>query len=619
MRKLRWAFAIVGGLLLVAGEMGFAAAAPSPQVITAQHFDISKPLRDMSWKLPPVMQRMLAGKKATPAQIERLREKLIEAGVLPAPGSVREIPLYRKKPARSTPLQILDSDVQRTIPQNGSLAPNVFTSPSIGFDGLGASTGYNPVVYPPDPNASVGMNYVIEMVNFSFAVFKKSDGTMVLGPVSTNTPWSGFGGACENANNGDVIVMYDQLAQRWVISMFALSGPYYQCIAVSTTDNPTGSWYRYAFKISNSNINDYPKLGVWPNAYYYTANLFNASSGDFRGVAFAALDRTQLIDGDPNAQMVRFNVPAGNGQLAFSVLPATLDGFTLPPAGAPGIFLNYVSPNLWSISYWALQMWRMHVDWQTPANSTLSGPIQITVPAFNDGLCSFSNNCIPQPNGAPRLEALSDRLMYRLAYRNLGSKQVLVVDQTVGVNNVNPPAAMRWYQLTAPTNSNTWSLAQSGTFAPGVTTSGGPSRWMGSVAMDHQGDIALGYSLSSAAIAPSIAYTGQVAGGPAGQMTEPETLLKAGGGEQLGTDNSWGDYTSMAVDPVDGCTFWYTDEYYATSSQMGWSTHIGAFGFPGCTPVILGTLVGAVNLASTGQLVKNATVVVEPGDTPHLG
>ncbi len=597
------------------GGWGMASAQVTYQsrTVTPSRFDQSPPLRKMS-HLSPLMQHILHGRKATSTEISRLRQKLVRAGYLPKAGSIRQIPLYTKKPARSTSLPVRDADVQRTIPHTGARAPNVFTSPSISFDGLGHSTGYTPGVFPPDPNAAVGMNYVVETVNLAFAVFKKSDGTMVLGPVDTNTLWSGFGGSCQNDNNGDPIVMFDQLSQRWIISQFALSGPYYQCIAVSTTNDPTGSYYRYAYKISDTDINDYPKLGVWSDAYYYTANLFNASSYAFDGVIFGAFDRAQMVAGNPYAPMVLFTVPLGSGQLAYSVLPATLDGYNLPPSGAPGIFLNYVSPNLWGTSYYALQMWQMQVDWQTPANSTLTGPTQITVPAFNDAVCGGSRNCIPQPNSAPGLDAISDRLMYRLAYRNLGSQQALVVDQTVGVNNANPPAAMRWYQLTAPANSNTWSLAQSGTFAPGVTPSGGPSRWMGSIAMDHQGDIALGYSLSSTTIAPSIAYTGQVAGGTPGQMSEPETILQAGGGEQTAYGYRWGDYTSMASDPVDSCTFWYTNEYYASTSQVDWSTHIGAFQFSSCSPQVLGTLSGTVTSAATGKVVQGADVVLEPGD-----
>jgi len=274
--------------------------------------------------------------------------------------------------------------------------------------------------------------------------------------------------------------------------------------------------------------------------------------------------------------------------------------------------VSYVSPNLWGTQSYALMLWQMQVDWQKPKNSTLSGPTPVQVPGFNDLVCGGIRSCVPQPNSAPGLDAISDRLMFRLAYRNLGTHEAMVVNQTVSVgSNNNPPTGVRWYELdTSASGAGDWSLGQAGTYAP----SDGSSRWMGSVAMDHHGDMFLGYSVGSSSVAPSIAYTGRQAGDPAGQMTVPEQTLVSGSGEQLGTADRWGDYTAAVVDPSNDCTFWYVDEYYPQTSQVGWATRIGATRFTACKGITTGTLTGTVTSDADGSPVANAHVAINPGD-----
>lgn len=606
------ALLFISSILL--GTPGLASAQPlsaKVHVSKAVKHDKTAPIRDLQWQLPEVVQRILQKHPMSPKERAQLEQKLARSGQLPSTAPHQAFPVRRKPPARKVPLTVHDKVRQEQVPSRSTSRGLAQAAPKItsvaNFDGI-ANQWY---IYPPDPNLAVGENYVVELVNSGFSVYDKS-GNLVLGPVDTNTLWLDFGGPCENDNNGDGVVLYDQMAHRWIISQFAVrQTPYYECVAVSATGDPTGVYYRYAFKISNTLFPDYPKLGVWPNGYYATFNDFG--NNGYTGVTVAAFDRQAMLSGK-DATVVKFflQVNPAQGDDYYSFLPADLDGNTLPPAGEPEKFLSYVSPNSWGTSNYALELWEMNVNWQTPSNSSFSGPKQITVPAFNDGVCYFSRNCIPQPNSAPGLDAISDRLMFRLAYHNLGTHEAMVVNQTVSVgSNNNPPAGSRWYELdTSSPGANDWSLKQSGTWAP----ADGNSRWMGSIAMDHHGDMFLGYSLSSSTVPPSIAFTGRVAGDPAGQMTVPEQTLVTGKGEQLGSASRWGDYTSAVVDPSNDCTFWYVNEYYQSTSQVGWYTRIGATQFSACQGITTGTLTGTVTSSANGSAVADALVVIKPGD-----
>lgn len=427
---------------------------------------------------------------------------------------------------------------------------------SAGFDGVNNRNG----VLPPDTNGDVGLNQYVQTVNLSFAVYSKT-GAVLLTPRNTNTVFSGFGGPCESTNHGDPIVQYDQLADRWLISQFSVNGPYYQCVAVSTTGDATGSWYRYEFQISTTRMNDYPKFGVWPDGYYASFNDF-AGGVSFAGATVVAFDRDKMLLGQA-ATAVKFVL----GTAFYSLLPSDLDGSTLPPAGAPDSFVQ-MDDNFWGYPQDQLEVWRFHVDWATPGNSTFTQQPNLATASFAQMTAD-----IPQPTTITRLDTLTDRLMYRLAYRNFGTHEAMVVNHTVSVSS---RAGVRWYELRR-TGGN-WSINQQGTYAP----ADGMHRWMGSVALDHAGNLALGMSAGSSTVYPSIYYAGRLAGDPAGTLTM-ESTMTTGAGSQTHAAGRWGDYSSISVDPTDDCTFWYTTEYLSVTGSAPWKTRIGAFRYPSCT------------------------------------
>lgn len=574
----------------------------------------------------PILQLAMGHHRYTPAQVNALRRELARAGFLNLSSRPVRMPLLHKAPALVQPPAVHDPVRQTGLPRSQTKAFGVyaFTAPAVNFDGLAA--GYVGAVVPPDTDIAVGLSRVVEEVNgveddsygSFFRVFDKS-GNPLTNAVFLPALWAGLSSICEDSTYGDGVVVYDQLAERWVISQLAGgSYPTDECIAVSETADPAGAYYLYDFPVFPNMFADYPKLAVWPDAYYASFNVFRYDGSAFLGEGFVAFERDAMLAGSPHAQMLVFQ---GNGNdLAYSALPASLDGADPPPAGAPGIFLDYVSPALWGSGVpYALEMWQMHVDWTTPSDSTLSGPTQIAVAPFNDELCGGAENCIPEPSPGGSLDAISDRLMFRLAYRGgVGSDahQALVVNQTVGISGASPPSGIRWYELDAPagdTNPSDWTLAQQGTFAP----NDGNNRWMGSIAMDRNGDMALGYSVAGPSLDPSVAYVGRLAGDPAGQMTQAETWLVTGGGVQedlLYPDYRWGDYSSMVLDPSDDCTFWYAQEYYATTGDYDWSTRIGAFQFSGCSAPATGTLTGQVSDVASGSALAGAVITLSPGD-----
>lgn len=453
------------------------------------------------------------------------------------------------------------------------------SAPIVNFEGVANVNG----VLPPDTNGDIGPNEYIQWVNLSFAIYDRS-GTKLYGPAAGSSLWKGFTGPCETTNDGDPIAQYDQLADRWVMSQFALpnfdgtansTGPFYVCIAVSTTADPLGTWSRYAFKISDTKLDDYPHLGVWPDAYYLSINQFNIPAGTWGGQGAVAFDRTQMLAGGP-ATMVSFDLFSTDPNLG-GMLPSDLDG-AAPPDGAPNV---YVEADDSANGYPSdrLDLWDFHVDWTTPANSTFTHDVSLTTAAMDTNLCGYARSCIPQPPFVPKnstqgLDALSDRIMYRLQYRNFGSYQTLVTTNTVDVNGLDH-AGIRWFEVR--NSGSGWAIRQQGTWAPDSN-----DRWLGSAAMNGNGDIAMGYSVSSSTTFPSIRYTGRLAADALGAMTQGEGTVMAGSGSQTNGAARWGDYSMLAVDPLDDCTFWYTNEYLAVTSDHSWQTRIGAFRLPGC-------------------------------------
>jgi len=524
----------LSGAALVAQQVPPQAAEHRPTVVGAERHDVTPALRDMPLIAP-----------------EQEKEETPHAP-LPVHGGPRVLGERR------------DAALQIAAPTNSAITPRA------SFDGIGNTAG----VLPPDTNGDVGPNDYVQWVNLSFAIYRKSDGGLRYGPANGKTLWQGFGGPCETRNDGDPIVLYDEIAGRWLMSQFALpnypAGPYYQCIAVSTSGDPTGSWNRYSYSFSK--MNDYPKFGVWSDGYYMTMNQF---APDFLGrLAWAgqgvvAFERTQMLAGGA-ARMVYFDM-ASDTSLG-GMLPADLDGTTLPPAGSPAYFAQFDDqPD-------QLQLWQFHADWSNTSNATFTRKALLATSAFDSNMCNASRNCIPQPGTNAKIDAIADRLMYRLQYRNFGTHESLVTNHTVDVGSDR--GGVRWYEVRDPGGNPV--IYQQGTFAPADTL----NRWMGSAAMDASGNLAIGYSVSNTATFPSIRFSGRLAGDPLGTLTVAESDLRGGTGSQTHSSGRWGDYSMLAVDPTDGCTFWYTTEYYLGTSSAGWKTNIGSLtlGNGGGTP-----------------------------------
>ena len=492
---------------------------------------------------------------------------------------------------------------------------NLIPSPLASFNGPPNVAGFT----PPDPVGDVGPNHYVAMSNVHFAVYSKT-GTLLFGPVANNTLWAGFGGDCQTDNSGDPIVIYDQLADRWLLTQFTASGPtYFNCIAISTSGDPTGSYFRYAVG-TGTNFPDYPKYGVWSDAYYISTREFGAVS--FAGVGAYALSRAELIAGNPNPTIISFLVPPGGTpyNVGDGLLPADLDGSTLPPNGSPEYFVGSMdNGGPYGAPQDALTLWKFTADFNTPANSSFVLANTIPVASFDSIFpCtpSGSRSCIPQPGTSVKIDILSyrQRPTWRLAYRNFGTHEALVTNQSVEA--ATGIAGVRWWEIRDPNGTPT--IFQQGTYAPGVTD--GIHRWMGSIAMDQDGNMGLGYSASSSSTFPSIWYTGRLAGDPLGTMPQGEGSIQNGTGSQTSSGSRWGDYTSMNIDPVDDCTFWYVNEYLPTTSTAGWQLRIGAFKFPTCgggggptpTPTITPTATNTPPPGANELHVASITMAVVP-------
>lgn len=455
----------------------------------------------------------------------------------------------------------------------GSSAASATTATAIpttstNFDGVGngftgPSGTFSVNAAPPDTNAAVGPNSVVQIVNTDYAVFNKS-GTPTFGPVAVNTLWSGFGGLCQADNDGDPVVRYDRAADRWIILQLAVtnangsSTPFEICVAVSTTGDPTGSFNRYSFAYAD--FPDFPKLAVWPDAYYLTVNQFNAQGTMFLGANAAALDRSAMLAGQP-ATSISFNAPTN----VASLLPSDLDSSTQPPIGSPN-FLSTIGA-----STNTLEVFQFHVDFATPGNSTFSGPTTLATSAFTEA-CN-GGACIPQSGTRTKLDSLGDRLDFRAAYRAFSDHQSIVLSHSITAGS---STGVRWYEIRI-SSTNVPSIFQQGTYAPDSSF-----RWMPSIAMDNVGDIAVGFSVSSGSLHPEIHYTGRLAADALGTLSQGEGTIVDGAGSQTQRLTRWGDYSAMNVDPADNCTFWYTSEYIPANGSFNWKTRIGSFKFSSC-------------------------------------
>jgi hypothetical protein len=519
------------------------------------HFDVSPPLAEL----------------ATKAAAQQ-GDHLTHAPILPKLSKLTAAQQSKFGAAPSVFQPLTGSPISATIGQS--------------FEGVGmndnalhdchALLGFH--VAPPDTEAAVGDTQVVQWVNLCYAVFDKSNGSLIAGPFLGNAFWAGFGGPCETSNDGDPIIQWDKKNHRWVASQNVFSAPYMTCIAVSQTADATGSYYRYAFP--QPGFPDYPKWGLKPNVYYQSQNTFPDVGPPFFGVNVCAYQATLMRKGNPSASQVCIFDDSNGTYFDDSMLPA--DDDSAPGDSGPEVLLGSIDNFFPGDTH--VYEYVFTVDFANPANSTLAGTdgsMPISVPAFNLAFCAGQyriTDCVAQPPDGLGylLDTLGDRLMYRLATINSQGTQHFVV--THNVNN-STAVAVRWYEFrTEGLGSTRLSLYQWG-----QTPDDGEYRWMGSAAMDKIGNIAIGYSRSSGAVGdyPSIYYSGQTAGDPLG-TTETEALIKQGSGSQTDTDDRWGDYSTMALDGADGCTFWYTQEFYPVTAQFRWDTWLASLKFPNC-------------------------------------
>ncbi len=511
----------------------------NPIVVKAVKFDKTRPLRE----IPPI----------DPASVFRGK------GLYVIPNF--DDPVKEKKPG-ALPIGE-DPVLQKTMGNS----PQQLT-PLKNWEGIGNVNG----VLPPDTDGDVGPNHYVQMLNLSFQIWDK-DGNSLYGPADNSTLWDGFGDPWDGTNDGDPIVLYDEEADRWLFTQFSLPNgsstpPYYMLLAITETGDPTGSWYRYGFEFQD--MPDYPKFGIWNDGYYLSTVAF--SGGSYRGVDAVVFERDKMLVGDSTATMQIFKLDFTANPYAVRMLPSDFDG-TPPPDGTPNYFI-YMGDDGMGYTSDHLSIWEFHTDWNNPSNSTFAHVTDLTTAPFDYQFTSntFSGRShIEQPNTSIGLDALSNRVMFRLQYRNFGDYSTLVTNHTVDVDG-SDHAGVRWYELR---NSGTgWGIYQQGTYAPDSE-----NRWMASVAMDEYGNIALGYSVSSNSVYPSIRYAGRMKDDPLGTISVAEQTIIDGSGSQTSFFSRWGDYSAMSVDPIDGATFWYTTEYVKTTGDANWQTRIASFTF----------------------------------------
>ncbi len=438
------------------------------------------------------------------------------------------------------------------------------TSSFIGLDSANFGAGW-----PPDTNGDVGPAHYIQVVNTSIGIFNKSNGAR-LAAFTFDSLWSNAhtGTACDNDNQGDPTVVYDPIGDRWIVADFGMASfstpPFYECIAVSRTGDPVnGGWYFYAVRADDSAhpwFPDYPKMGIWPDGLYMTANMFQGNT--YREVRAWAFNRADLESGAP----LRSVVVDTNTTSYFSMLPSNMrTAAGAPPSGSPNFFVSE------SQTAFAFQVWKFHVDY-SGSGSSFTGPANVSQASYN----TASGN-VPTP-GNP-LDTLYDRLMNQAQYSNIGGTESVWVNHTVRCCGTGSPMGQQWAQIRVTGGTIGTTPVQQQIY-PGAND--GLHRWMGSVAVDKLGDMALGYSAANSTTNPDIRYAGRLAGDPAGTLPLTETTMLPGvtRGTQLGncggsTCIRWGDYSAMVLDP-NGCDFWFTTEYYATTG-MNWQTRIGSF------------------------------------------
>jgi len=486
--------------------------------------------------------------------------------------------------------------VQRLLKSIWRPAPTM-PPPLLTFDGINrVNSGCN--CAPPDTDGDVGPTHYVEAVNESFKVFDKNGNTLA-GP----TTWNSFfaplvGTPCNGFNDGDPYALYDPVADRWVISDFAFpsfpGSSFWQCIAVSQTSSPvSGGWFLYALQVDPANptfLGDYPKFGFWvsggspdQNAYFLMMNLFSNFT-TFNGVRAYALDRASMLAGGP-ANAIGFTLSAADVGASYSFVAATFRTGDPPPAGRNEMVLAVDSPASNPTTLTQVHARFFHVDFVTPANSvfgvgaTHQPNAEITVNPFVEAWTNTAGfTLVPQSGTSQLLDTLGDKIMTPVVYQNRGGTESLWADQTNILNFPAGPTIIRWYQFDVTGGNFPATAAQQQDWSNGGD---GLWRFMPSIAVDQNGNTAIGYSISSPTMFPGIRYAGRLATDPPGNLAQGEADMFDGTGSQTDTNGRWGDYTMTTIDPADGMTFWHVNEYYATTSSFNWNTRIGKFSFAG--------------------------------------
>jgi hypothetical protein len=547
-----------------------------PTFTSAVAFDVSPPLRDIA--AAAALRGLLSGSPQDVIEVSPDRGPIVVDQGWSGDGALQSEALLSSQSASAF-----------AIP-----------SPIMTFEGISNADNlalYGFRVNPPDPVGDIGRNHYVEMVNLAYNVYNRQ-GKPLMHPVPIGDLWAGFPVEDCTDPSGDPIVIYDQFANRWLLTQFTTrftdvpeNDVFYNCVAISKTADPTGQFYRYAFTSGNF-FPDYPKYGVWTNSYLLTSRDFGPTEADY-GISVYALEKAKMLAGDPNARAVQFFLDSnvipiyliGDG-----LLPADIDGSRLPSASATAPFVGTMdNGGPYGAPFDGLNIWDLSIQWTTPPTASLVLADQLPVASFDSifpcGIIDSpppaptARDCLAQPGVAPNqyLDILSyrQRPMWRLAYRNFGGYEAMVTNQSVEA--AQRTAGVRWYEIRR--TAGNYSVYQQGTYAPGD----GIHRWMASIAMDKKGNMALGYSVVNGVdVYPGIRYTGRMAGDPLGVMPLGEAVLINGSGSQLTTNSRWGDYTSMNIDPRDDCTFWYVNEYYQITELVAWQTRIGTFKLPGC-------------------------------------
>ena len=509
------------------------------------------------------------------------------------------LPKPKVNPSRISTSAVTTPASTMYVQTTGGTLPVTVVSNFVGL-GNGFPGWTNQGLYPPDTTMAVGTNQIVQWVNVRLAVLSKTTGAPLLGGagwVAGNQIWAGLGinSVCATKNQGDPVLQFDRMANRWVLSQFAFNiatatggthpaypaAPYALCVAVSQSNDATGAFNLYEY--ITTYMPDYPKLGVWPDAYYMTSNDYGFSTvtgaSTYRGTRYCAFNRAAMLAGT-SAGGVCFS---GLGATHFASLPGDFEGTLAPPGNAAEYMISTDWFTLNSPPY-TMQLRRFKPDFVTPANSTLTdgqggAPDSFVAMPFDTnviGSCTDGGgSCIPQPGTDQTLDSLSMRPMYRLAYRNLGNnRETLVFTESIGPTG-GAAAGIQLVEIRNP-GANPPQVFNNVNFNPNAT-----SRWMGAAATDKLGNIGLGYSISSLTVNPSVVISGRLRNDIRNTVRGEQTV-KFGAGNQTGTAGRWGDYSTMQIDPADDCTFWYTQEYTNVSSGANWATQIIGFRFNSC-------------------------------------